>query len=425
MIMNKGNRTKGVTAEEAIGNIKSGQRIVIPLASGLPQTLMEALVADHGRLRDVEIVSGIQMIYPYLEDGLEESFTFRTWQCTPAIRHHLKKGTVKFIPMRQGDAVKVFSKRGPWPVDVAMIQVCPPDQHGYCSLGVSIGHTLPLALESDMVIAEVNPRMPRVLGNSFIHLSQIDFIVESERDLPEFPSMGKSGEKELAVGAYAAELIPDGATLQIGVGAIPEAVLDSLTDKKDLQFFGIANDKIVEMVEKGAVRIGEGPSIRVTEMGGTKKLFDFVHNNPMVEGRTLPETINPRVTGNIPRFCSIISALEVDLTGQINAETIKGKQFSAIGGSFDFVQGALFSEEGCSIIAMASSTPDDKISRIIPQLAPGSAVTTPRHSAQYIVTEYGVAEIWGRSTKERADALIHIAHPKFRDELEAEAKKLF
>jgi len=423
--MNERNKSKGVKAEEAIGHVKSGQRIVIPLGSGLPLTLIEALVADHERLRDVEIVSGIQMIYPYLEDGLEESFSFRTWQCTPAIRHLIKKGTVKFIPMRQGDAVKVFSKRGPWPVDVAMIQVSPPDRHGYCSLGVSIGHTLPLALESDMVIAEINPRMPRVLGNSFIHISQIDFVVESERDLTEFPSMGKTGEKELAVGAYAAELIPEGATLQIGVGAIPEAVLDSLTDKKDLQFFGIANDKIVEMVEKGAVKVGGGPSIRVTEMGGTKKLFDFVHNNPMVEGRTLPETINPRVTGSIPRFCSIISALEVDLTGQINAETIKGRQFSAIGGSFDFVQGALFSEDGCSIIAMASATPDEKISRIIPQLAIGSAVTTPRHSAQYIVTEYGVAEIWGRSTKERAGALIKIAHPKFRDELAVKAEKLF
>ena len=423
--MKKRNGTKRVKAEEAIGNIQSGQRIVIPVGSGLPQTLIEALVADHGRLRDVEIVSGIQMIYPYLEDGLEESFSFRTWQCAPTIRHLIKKGTVKFIPMRQGDAVKVFSKSGPWPVDVAMIQVSPPDQHGYCSLGVSIGHTLPLALESDMVIAEVNPRMPRVLGNSFIHLSQIDFIVESDRNLLEFHSMGKPGEKELAVGAHAAQLIPDGATLQIGIGAIPEAVLDSLTDKKDLQFFAMGVDKIVEMVEKGTVRTGGGPSIRVTEILGTKKLFDFVHDNPMVEGRTLPETINPRVTGNIPRFCSIISALEVDLTGQVNAETIKGKQFSAIGGSFDFVQGALFSEEGCSIIAMASATPDEKISRIISQLAPGSAVTTPRHSAQYIVTEYGVAEIWGRSTKERADALINIAHPKFRDELAEEAKKLF
>jgi 4-hydroxybutyrate CoA-transferase len=249
--------------------------------------------------------------------------------------------------------------------------------------------------------------------------------VESERDLPEFPSGGELGEKELAIGAFVAGLIPDEATLMIGVGAIPEAVMDSLTDKKDLQFFGTANDKTVEMVEKGAVRIGEGPSIRVTEMGGTKKLFDFVHNNPMVEGRTIPECMNPRVTANIPRFCSIVSALEVDLTGQINAETIKGRQFSAIGGAFDWVQGALFSDEGCSIIAMPSATPDEKISRIIPQLALGSAVTTPRHSAQYIVTEYGVAEIWGRSTKERADALIRIAHPKFRDELEEEAKKLF
>lgn len=423
--MNRANRAKGVTAEKAIGNVKSGQRIVVPLYSGLPQTLMEALVADHERLRDVEIVSGIQMIYPFLEEGLEESFTFRTWQCTPTIRHHLKKGTVKYIPMRQGDAVRVFSKRGPWPVDVAMIQASPPDRYGYCSLGVSIGHTLPLALESDMVIAELNPRMPRVLGNSFIHLSQIDFVVESQRDLLEYPSGKKPGEKELAIGAHAAEIIPDGATLQIGIGTIPEAILDSLTDKRDLKFFGMGVDKIVEIVEKGSVRIGEGPSIRVTEILGTKKIFNFIHDNPVVEGLTLPEAINPRVTGNIPRFCSIISALEVDLTGQINAETIKGKQFSAIGGSFDFIQGALFSEEGCSIIAMTSATPDEKISRIIPQLAPGSAVTTPRHSAQYIITEFGVAEIWGRSLKERADALIHIAHPKFQGELAEEAKKLF
>lgn len=423
--MNRRHGTNWVKAEEAVGNVKSGQRIVIPLGCGVPTPLIEALVAAHERLKNVEIVSGIQLSYPYLEDGLEDSFAFRTWQCTPAIRHLIKKGSVKFIPMRQGDAVKVFSKRGPWPVNVAMIQVSPPDHHGYCSLGVSIGHTLPLALEADLVIAEVNLRMPRVLGNSFIHVSQIDCLVESERELPEFPSMGSPGKKELAAGAYAAGLIPHGATLQIGIGVIPEAVLTSLTDKKDLRFFGTASDQIVEMVEKGVVKIGEGPSIRVTEMGGTKKLFDFVHDNPMVEGRTLPETINPRVTGKIPRFCSVVSALEVDLTGQVNAETINGKQFSAIGGSFDFVQGALFSENGCSIIAMASATPDEKISRIVPQLAAGSAVTTPRHSAQYIVTEYGVAELWGRSTKERAEALISIAHPNFRDKLEEEAKKLF
>jgi 4-hydroxybutyrate CoA-transferase len=202
-------------------------------------------------------------------------------------------------------------------VDVALIQVCPPDEHGYCSLGVSIGHTLPLALEADLVIAEVNKQMPRVLGNSFIHLSQIDFLVETDRTLLEFPSGGKPGEKEVVIGRNASDLIQDGATLQIGIGAIPEAILNGLLDKKDLRFFAMGVDKIVEMVEKGVVRPGGGPMIRVTEILGSKKLFDFVHNNPMVEGRTLPETINPRVTGHIPKFCSVISAIEIDLTRQL------------------------------------------------------------------------------------------------------------
>jgi acyl-CoA hydrolase len=386
---------------------------------------VDALVADHDRLRDVEIVSGLQITYPFLEEGLEASFSYRTWQCAPPIRHHAAKGTVKYIPMRQGDAVRVFSKGGPWPVDAALIHVCPPDEHGFCSMGVSIGHTLPLALEADLVIAEVNGRMPRVLGNSFIHLSQIDVVVESDRELLEYPSGAQAGEAEKAIGRFAADLIPDGATIQIGIGAIPEAILDGLDGKQDLGFFAMGVDKIVDMVEKGRVRPGPEPSVRVTEILGTRRLFDFVHNNPMVEGRPLPLTINPRVTGMIPRFCSVISAIEVDLTGQVNAETVKGKQISAIGGSFDFVQGALFSEGGRSIIAMTSTTPDGKISRIVPTLMAGSAVTTPRHCAQYVVTEYGVAEIWGRSLRERARALIQIAHPQFRDQLEQEARSLF
>ncbi|MFP4085277.1 MAG: acetyl-CoA hydrolase/transferase family protein [Desulfobacteraceae bacterium] len=418
-------RPRRVSAGEAISQIHSGQRLILPLCCGLPQTLMEALVGDHDRLEDVEIVSGLQIQYPFLEKGLEDTFTFRTWQCAPPIRHHVKSGTVQYIPMRQGDAVRVFGRQGPWPVDTALIQVCPPDEHGYCSLGVSIGHTLPLAREAGMVIAEVNTRMPRVLGNSFVHLSEIDFLVETERDLLEYPSGGVPGEKEKAIGRLSAPLIPDGATLQIGIGAIPEALLDSLTGKKDLRFFAMGVDKIVEMAEKDCVATGPGPTIRITEILGTHKLFDFVHNNPMVEGRSLPETINPRITGEIPRFCSVISAIEVDLTGQVNAETVQGRQISAVGGSFDFVQGALFSEGGRSIIAMPSTTPDGKISRIVPQLAAGSAVTTPRHSAQYVVTEHGVAEIWGRSLRERAEALIRIAHPEFRDELNREVDRFF
>lgn len=421
----KRKKAKSVSAADAISRIQSGQRVTLPLCCGLPQKLMAALVNDHERLKGVELVSGLQIQYPFLEKGMEESFTFRTWQCAPSIRGHLKTGVVKYIPMRQGDAVRVFSKGGVWPVNVSLIQVSPPDDFGYCSLGVSIGHTLPLALQADLVIAEVNQRMPRVLGQGFIHLSQIDYLVESDIPLLEYPSSGTPQEKEVAVGKYAADLIPDGATLQIGIGAIPEAILDFLAEKKDIRFFAMGVDRIVDLVKRGVVEAGGMPKVCVTEILGSRKLFDFVHNNPMVEGRTLSDTINPRVVGQIPKFCSIISTIEIDLTGQVNSETVRGSQLSAIGGSFDFLQGSLFSEGGKSIIAMLSTTPDGKVSRIVPQLSLGSAVTVPRHCVSYVVTEFGVAEIWGKSLRERAEALITIAHPDFKNSLREEMKRLF
>ena len=421
----KARDAKRVSAQEAVSHIQSGQRLTLPLCCGLPQTLVAALVADYERLRDVEIVSGLQIIYPFLGDGMERSFTYRTWQCAPSIRKYLEKGTVKYIPMRQGDAVRVFSRRGVWPVNTALIQVSPPDDHGYHSLGVSIGHTLPLALEADLVIAEVNRQMPYVFGKGFIHQSQIDFLVESDRPLLTYPSAGKPDERETRIGRYAADLIPDGATLQIGIGTIPEAILDALEGKRDLRFYGMGVDRIVDVVEKGMVDPTGGPKITVTEILGSRKIFDFVDRNPMVEGRSLPEIINTRKVAEIPRFCSILSTIEMDLTGQINSETVRGRQISAIGGSFDFLQGALFSEGGCSIIAMTSTTPDGKASRIVPQLPPGSAVTIPRHCAQYVVTEYGIADLWGRSLRERAELLVTIAHPQFRDELIKEARRLF
>lgn len=418
-------KAKIVSAAEAVSRIQSGQRVTFPLCCGLPQTLMTALVNDHERLRGVELVSGLQLRYPFLENGLEESFTFRTWQCAPPIRGHLKKGTVKYIPMRQGDAVRVFSKGGVWPVDVALIHVSPPDDFGYCSLGVSIGHTLPLALQADLVIAEVNQQMPRVMGQGFIHVSQIDYLVESDVPLLEYPSSGAPQEKEIAIGKYAADLIPDGATLQIGIGAIPDAILNFLSRKKDLRFFAMGVDRIVDLVKQGVVEANGTPKVRVTEILGSRKLFDFVHNNPLVEGRTLLDTINPRAVGQIPNFCSIISTIEMDLTGQVNSETVRGSQLSAIGGSFDFLQGSLFSEGGKSVIAMLSTTPDGKVSRIVPQLPLGSAVTVPRHCVSYVVTEFGVAELWGKSLRERAEALIAVAHPDFRDSLTEEMKKQF
>jgi 4-hydroxybutyrate CoA-transferase len=412
---------KKVSAQEAVQAVQSGDRIVLPLCCGLPRTLVEALVQDHERLENVEIVSGLQIEYKFLEPGLEKAFTFRTWQCAPPIRNLLAKGTVKYIPMRQGDAAWMFSRNGIWPVKRALIQTSPPDRNGYMSLGVSISHALPTALEAETVIAEVNEQMPRVLGDSFVHTSQVHAIVESSRPLLEFPPPTEIGEKEKKIGAYVADLIPDGATLQIGIGAIPSAVIQSLRDKRNLKFFAMGVDGIVDLVEAGAVdpgrSISDSASIRVTEILGTKRLFDFVHDNPTVEGRPIHRTINPRVVAEIDSFVSVLSAIEIDLTGQVNAETVQGKQISAIGGSFDFLLGARSSRGGKSIIAMTATSPDGKLSRIVSTLPPGSAVTTPRHCVEYVVTEYGVADLNGKSISERAEALIGIAHPDFRADL--------
>jgi len=263
--------------------------------------------------------------------------------------------------------------------------------------------------------------MPRVLGESFIHTSQVDYIVETSRPLLEFPAPKELGETDRKIGEFVADLIPDRATLQTGIGGSPSAVIQGLKDKRDLRFFAMGVDGIVDLVEAGAVDPGSSASdaakIRVTEILGTKRLFDFVHDNPMVQGRPLPRTINSRVVAEIERFISVLSAIEIDITGQVNAETVRGKQISAIGGSFDFLQGALYSPGGKSIIAMTATSPDGKHSRIVSSLPLGSAVTTPRHCVEYVVTEFGVANLTGKSAAERAEALIGIAHPDFREEL--------
>jgi 4-hydroxybutyrate CoA-transferase len=407
---------KWVTPQEAIQAVKPGNRLIVPIGCGLPQTLIDGLIADKDRLKGVEVVGGLQIEYKFLSEDFKDSFTYRTWQCSPPIKHLVDKGIVKYIPMRQGDVPFIFSKQGIWPIDIAFVHVSPPDTKGYLSLGVSISHSFPSAFEAKTVIAEVNDQMPRVLGNCFLHMSQIDYLVESSRPLLEYPPSKVSGDVDTIIGRKVSELIDDGSTLQIGIGSIPEAIIKSLTEKKNLKFFALGIDGIVDLDQKGVVEKGIGKII-VTEVLGTKKIFNFVHDNPIVEGRPSAGVLNPRVISGIEKFVSILSAIEVDLTGQVNSETINGRQISAIGGSFDFLQGALFSPGGKSFIALSSTTPDGKNSRIVSKLPLGSAVTIPRHCVQYIVTEYGVADIRGKTLKERADAIISIAHPKFREEL--------
>lgn len=408
---------KRVDAKKAIQTIQPGDRVILPIGCGLPQTLIEALIADKDRLKNVELVGGLQIEYKFLDEDLKDSFTYRTWQCAPPIKHLVNKGIVKYIPMRQGDVPFIFSRQGVWPIDVALVHVSPPDDKGYYSLGVSISHSLPTALEAKIVIAEVNDQMPRVLGNCSLHFSRIDYLVESSRPLLEYRPTKVLGDVSVKIADRISELIEDGSTLQIGIGSIPEATVKLLKGKKNLKFFATGVDGIVDLVDQGVIERGQG-KIVVCEVLGTKKIFDFVDNNPLVEGRASDGTINSHLIGGIEKFVSILSAIEIDITGQVNAETVAGRQISAIGGSFDFLQGALFSRGGKSIIALASTTPDGKFSRIVSKLPFGSAVTTPRHCVQYVVTEYGVADLRGKTLRERAHSLISIAHPSFREELE-------
>ena len=420
MKMTRVRKAAKVVAGEAVKAIEPGNRVIIPLGCGEPETILEAMVEDRERLRNVEIVGGLMRNYKFLEPGMDESFHYRTWQCAPPIAKLMGK-TVYYMPIRQGDVPNVFAVDGPFPIDVAVVHVSPPDRHGFYSLGVSMSHSWPTALTAKTVIAEVNEQMPRVLGNCFLHTSQIDFLVESSRALVEFPTGESAGELEKTVAAYVADLIPDGATLQIGIGGIPSAVVDSISEKRGIKIFGMGVDSIADLVDRGVINCGLSdsglPPIVAGEFLGTKKLFDFIDENPMVEGRSTLNSLNSKIIASIKNFISIQSAIEVDVYGQVNVETVRGKQFSAIGGSHDFLQGAYQAEGGKSILAMTSTAAGGKVSRVVSNFVSGTAVAHPRHSVDYFVTEYGVAYLRGRTMEERAKQIINIAHPDFREGL--------
>lgn len=317
------------------------------------------------------------------------------------------------------------------PVDVALIQVSKPDEHGYCSFGVSSDYTKPAADCAKIVIAEVNKQMPRTMGNSFIHVSDMDFIVESDHPIIELP-LPKIGEVEKAIGRNCAELVEDGSTLQLGIGAIPDAVLLFLKDKKDLGIHSeMISDGVVELVEAGVITnknktLHPGKSV-VTFLMGTKRLYDYADNNPAVEMYPVSYVNDPKVIMQNNQMVSINSCVQVDFYGQVASESIGAKQISGVGGQVDFVRGASMSLDGKgkSIIAMPSTASKGKVSRIVPMLDEGAPVTTSRNDVDYIVTEYGIAHLKGKTNKGRARALINIAHPDFREELAVEFQNRF
>jgi len=422
-------KEKLIPVEEAVKKIKSGDRVVIGHACSEPENIIEVMIKNKEAYVNVEIVHMVPMgKAEYTMSGMEKHFKHNALFVGGSTREAISSGRADFTPCFFSKVPELF-ENGDLPVDVAIIQVSTPDKHGYCSFGVSVDYTKTAAKCAKVVIAQVNNKMPRTMGDSFIHVSEIDYIVEVSQPIIEL-KLPKIGDIEKAIGEYCASLIEDGSTLQLGIGAIPDAVLLFLKDKKDLGIHSeMISDGVVELVEKGVITnkaktIHPGKII-VTFLMGTKKLYDFVDNNPMVEMYGVDYVNNPIIISKNNKMVCINSAIQVDIMGQVNAETIGLTQFSGTGGQVDFIRGAAMAANGKSIIAMPSTASKGKVSRITPLLDVGAAITTLRNEIDYVVTEYGIAKLKGKTLRDRARSLINIAHPDFRTSLVDEWEKRF
>lgn len=420
--------SKLVTAEQAVLHVRSHQRVYLGGGAGVPQILERGLVARADELRGVEIVSVLTFAGgEYLAPEYRDSFRHRALFIGDNTRQAVHDGRADYAPVFLSEIPRLF-REGILPLDIALIQVSPPDAHGFCSFGVEVGVTKPAAESARMVIAEVNAQMPRVFGDSFIHLDQIDTLVETNYPLP-VTQVGNPSEVSCRIGQYCAELIPDGATLQLGVGGIPDAVLDFLKDKRELGIHTeLFSDGIIELVERGVIT----NSLKTLHRGklvagflfGSPRLYNFVHDNAMIELHPTDYVNDPFIIAQNRNMVAINSAIEVDLTGQVCADSIGASPYSGIGGQVDFVRGASRSIGGKAIIALPSTAKGETQSRIVPHLKPGAGVVTSRGDVQYIITEYGIASLRGKSLRERARELIGVAHPKFREDLECYAREL-
>jgi 4-hydroxybutyrate CoA-transferase len=417
-----------VSSDEAVASVRDGQTIFIHGGAATPTELLVALAARGPQLRDVTTV-GLHLDgpCPHLDPALTGHVRHRALFIGPNARDAVNEGRADYVPIFLSDIPHLF-RRGILALDVAFINVSPPDSHGFCSLGTSIDAALAAVQSAKSVIAQINPRMPRTLGDSFVHVDQIDLAVEVDQPPHEHP-VEAIGEVESEIGAHVAELVPDGATLQLGIGAIPAAVGAALHGKRDLGIHTeLFNDTVVDLVEAGAVtgaakEINRGKIVSAFVMG-TQRLYRFIDDNPMVEMRPVDYTNDTAVIRRFRRMVAVNSAIEVDLSGQVVADSIGRRLFSGVGGQMDFIRGAALAEEGRAIIALPSTAAGGSASRIVATLREGAGVVTTRAHVRTVVTEWGVAELFGRSMAERAHALIAIAHPEFRDELELAAHQL-
>jgi len=416
-----------VSAAEAVSGVKSGDQVWLHAAAATPSVLLDALVARAPELRDVKIVHfHCEGPGPHLQPEMAGHFFHRALFIGPNARKAINEGRAEYIPAFLSDAATLI-RRGIIRLEAALINVSPPDRHGFCSMGTSV-IALPAVIEkAKVVIGQINPAMPRTLGDSFVHVDDIDLGVEV--DVPPYQhQLDAVGDVECRIGEYIAELVPDGATLQMGIGAIPSAVASALGDKHDLGIHTeMMTDVVLDLVERGVVtgrhkEINRGRVV-ATFMLGTQRLYDWAHDNPMVEMRSAEYTNDTAVIRRFRKMVAINSAIEVDLTGQVCADSIGPRLYSGVGGQMDFIRGAALADEGRAIICLPSTAAGGTVSRIVPYLAQGAGVVTTRAHVETVVTEWGVAEMHGRSIPERARQLIAIAHPAFRDRLEFEARE--
>jgi len=426
-------KSRVVTPQQAVQAVNSGDRIFLTGNVSVPQKVLAALVDYAPQLQDVEICQALTVgSADYVSPKMEGHLRINSIFISANIRKAVHEGRADFTPVLLSEFPLLF-KRGLLPLDVAMIHVSPPDEHGFCSLGVEVGLSKTAAESAKIIIAEVNEQMPRTLGDSFIHVSRLNYIVPVNYPIAELPmGEGESSEVVEKIAGYIAELIPDAATMQLGIGAIPDAVLKFLFDKKDLGIHTeLFSDGVIDLVNAGVLTNAQKTlhpgKIVAGFLLGTKRLYDWADDNPLIELHRTEYVNDPFVIAQNERMVAINSAIEVDLTGQVCADSIGPKLYSGVGGQLDFIYGASRSKGGVPIIALPSTNimrDGTVLTKIAPLLKHGAGVVTSRNHVRFIVTEYGVADLYGKTIRERATQLINIAHPDFREELKKQAQEL-
>jgi acetyl-CoA hydrolase len=433
MDLNSIYKSRIVTADEAVRKILSGQRIFLTGNCSVPQTVLAALVRYAPELNAVEICQALSVgPADYVAPNMEGHLRVNSMFISANIRKAVQEGRADFTPVLLSEFTLLF-KNKILPVDVALVHVSPPDEHGFCSLGIEVGLTKTPAESARIIIAEVNQQMPRTLGDCFIHVSRLNYIVPVDYPLPEMAMGGESADEVTEkIAGFISDLIPDGATMQMGIGAIPDAVLKYLYHKKDLGVHSeLFSDGVIDLVDAG-VLTNARKSIHTGKIVagfviGTRRLYEWVDDNPLIELHPTEYINDPFVIAQNDRMVAINSAIEVDLTGQICADSIGPKMYSGVGGQLDFIYGASRSRGGVPIIALPSTTTlrdGTTVSRIVAMLKNGAGVVTTRNHVRYVVTEYGVASLYGKTLRQRAQELIKVAHPDFRDELRQQSAEL-